>query len=380
MANTLGYYNPVFYAQEALIQLEKVLGMASRVHLGYDREHRTFGKGDTINIRRPTSFTAGDAPATATDLSPDSVQISLDYWREVKFKLSDKELTLTREAIIEEHIRPAAYALADDIDQKLCLLYKDVPWHYNVGGTPGVSDITGTRKVMFDNKVPLREVNNMHFMIDGTLEEAFLKLSAFSQQQGAGDPGVNTQRTGSLGMKYGLELFSNQNVQSHTAGVCSDASGTVNGAHAVGATTLSVANVTATGTVKAGDTLVIAGNTQRHAITADATASGGVLSLTITPKLPAALSGSEVVTLDLTTHTANMAFHRNAFAIVTARMDETGNELGAKIASIQDPITGLALRSRMYYVGNSSEVHVALDVLYGVKTLDGNLACRARVT
>ncbi len=30
MANTLGYYNPVFYAQEALIHLEKALGMAGR--------------------------------------------------------------------------------------------------------------------------------------------------------------------------------------------------------------------------------------------------------------------------------------------------------------------------------------------------------------
>ena len=32
MANTLGNYNPIFYANEALIYLKHALGMANRVH------------------------------------------------------------------------------------------------------------------------------------------------------------------------------------------------------------------------------------------------------------------------------------------------------------------------------------------------------------
>jgi len=58
-------------------------------------------------------------------------------------------------------------------------------------------------------------------------------------------------------------------------------------------------------------------------------------------------------------------------------LSEIGNQLGAKIATITDPVSGLSLRSRLYYIGNSSEVNVALDVLYGFKILDGDLACRA---
>jgi len=77
-------------------------------------------------------------------------------------------------------------------------------------------------------------------------------------------------------------------------------------------------------------------------------------------------------------HTANTAFHKNAFALAMAPLSELGGELGARIATITDPVSSLALRSRLYYVGDSSEVHVALDVLYGVKTLDPNLACRGR--
>ena len=126
MANTLGVYNPIFYAQEALIWLAKNLGMAGRVHRGFERERNAFAQGDTINIRRPSIFTVGDAPATSQDLTTETVALTLAFWREVKFKLTDKELAITQDRIITDHIAPAAYALADDIDQKLVDLYKDV--------------------------------------------------------------------------------------------------------------------------------------------------------------------------------------------------------------------------------------------------------------
>ena len=66
MANTLGNYNPIFYANEALIWLQKALGMASRVHLGYDAERRSVSQGQTISIRRPGSFTAQKGSSRGT--------------------------------------------------------------------------------------------------------------------------------------------------------------------------------------------------------------------------------------------------------------------------------------------------------------------------
>jgi hypothetical protein len=377
LANTLGYYNPVFYAQEALIHLEKALGMAGRVHRGYEAERNSFNKGEYINIRKPSTFSAADAPATATDLSTETTQLQLAYWREVKFVLTDKELAFTTEKIIEDHIRPAAYALADDIDTKLAALYVDIPWFVDIASPSVVADLTATRKVLFDNAVPLYDIGNVHLMANSTLEEELLRLSAFTQQQGAGDVGVNTQLRGSLGMKYGMEIFANQNVQNHTAGAIADAAGEVDGAHAKGATSITIDALTDTQTVKIGDSFVIAGGTQRYSILTDATVSGSEITVTITPPLAAAQSGSEVVTIRADSHAANLAFHRNAFALAIAPLPEIGDELGARIATITDPVTGLSLRSRIFYVGDSSEVRVALDVLYGVKTLDPNLAVRA---
>lgn len=379
MANTLGVYNPQFYAQESLINLEKALGMAARVHRGFDEERKTFNKGDTINIRRPSTLTVGDAPATAQDLTTQTVQLVLNQWREVKFKLTDKELAFTQERIITDHIRPAAYALADDIDQKLNALINDIPWFYDLASTPAVGDLTGTRKIMMDNSVPFVDPSFMHYQVGTALEAGLLDLSAFTQQQGAGDVGVASQMRGQLGLKYGMNIFANQNVLSHTKGTCSTTDLLTNGTPAVGATTMNVDAATVTGTLVPGDTFVIAGNTQRYAITNTTTAASNAFTgVTFVPGLVAAPGDGAAVTVSLDDHVMNCAFHRNAFAIATAPLSGMGNELGAKISTIQDPITGLSLRARIYYVGNSSEVHVALDVLYGVKTLDPNLGCRGR--
>jgi hypothetical protein len=45
-------------------------------------------------------------------------------------------------------------------------------------------------------------------------------------------------------------------------------------------------------------------------------------------------------------------------------VDGDRKQLGARSATVSDPITNLALRSRLFYGGNASKVYVALDVLY----------------
>lgn len=379
MANTLSIYDPIFYANEALIHLRKSLGLASRVHTGYSKSPQD--KGSVISIRRPSTFAVANAPSTAADITASSVDITLDQWREVKFKLTDKELSFTKEDIIREHIAPAAYALADDLDQKLAALYKFVPWGYDVAAGAGsgvvLADIANVRKVMFDNSVPMND-GQLHMMVGGAEQAALLGLLA--PHTLSGPDGAQTLRNGTFGSVFGMGIFANQNTPSHTPGVSADATGAINGALAAGVTTIAFDGVTAAGTFKAGDSFVITGMTQRYVFTADATAdgTGAVAAATISPALTAAVADNAVITILLDTHVANLAFHRNAFALATAPLSEMGAQLGAQIVNVADPVTGINMRSRVYYVGNSSEVHVALDILYGVKTLDGNLAARLR--
>lgn len=376
MTNQLSVYDPIFYAQEGLIQLEKALGMAGRVHRGHDKAPQQ--KGATISIRRPGAFTAQDAPSAPQDIEAGEVQIRLDHWKEVKFALSDRELSAAGEVIIAEHVRPAAVALADAIDQSLCGLYADIPWFHDVGATAGVADIIAVRRAMFDNKVPLRDPAMLHWMLDGDMEADLLGQAAFTQWQGAGAMGAAAQVSGTLGQRFGFNFFANQNVQAHAPGTLSGAEALLQGAHARGATSLTLDATGLTGTLKAGDTLAIEGHPQRYAVTADAAVAANAITVTVTPALAWDHADGAVATVSLDAHAASLAFHRNAFALAMAPLSELGNQLGARIATVADPITGLALRSRLFYDGNNSKVFVALDALWGVTTLDPNLAVRAR--
>lgn len=372
MSNTLGVYDPTFYANEALIWLKNALGMAMRVHRGYDKQPQQ--KGSVIQIRRPGTFTAQDAPGSDMDVTAENVAITLNKWKEVKFKLTDKELSYTQDQIINEHIGPAAYAIAAAIDEDLCALYKDVPWFSGTAGTTPstVADITGIRKVLSKNRVPM---NDLHLMIDPDAEDKFLQLAAFSQHQGGGDAGVATQMTGSLGTKFMFEVFMNQNAKTHTKGTASTGTLAVNGATTKGATTINLDAGSVTGTLVPGDSFVIAGNTQRYAVTNTVTASGNALTgVTFTPALVADAADDAVVTATLQNGVRNLAFHRHAFALAMAPLSELGNGRGAEIATVIDETTNLTLRSRIWYDGDNSCLKVGLDALYGVKCLNPNLA------
>lgn len=384
MANTLSVYNPQFYANEALIQLMKGLGMANRVHRGYDKAPKQ--RGEYINIPVPSTFTAQDAPSTAQDVTASSVAIQLAHWKEVKFGLTDKELTFTGEQIVEDHIQPAAYALADDIDQKLCALYKDVPWVGDFTSTATVADVLNARKILFNNRVDVSDPSKLHFMVDGTIESELLGLSAFTQHQGSGDVGTAAQLRGAIGTRFGFNFFANQNVQSHTSATVADVAGAVNNAsgYAAGVTSMAIDGISASAVLAVGDVVVITGQTQQYVLTAVPTIDGvGAGTISFAPALDAAVVDNQVVTITLSggsgaTKSQALAFHRNAFALAMAPLSTMGDGKGADIAVAHDPVTNLTLRSRIYYLPDSSAMRVALDVLYGIKTLNANMAVRYR--
>ena len=374
MPHTLGIYNPYFYAQEALIALKKALGLAPRIHRGYDRTERE--KGDTILIRVPSTFTVEDAPSTAQDLTTSNISITLDYWKEVKFGLTDKDLSLSIPQLVTDHIEPAAYALADYIDQILAGLYVKCPWSVTASSPAAVADITSLRSRMFNNLVPLQDPNR-HCMLDGTLTSELLNLQAFSQYQGAGETGAQTQISGDLGVRYGFRFFENQNVKTHTAGAITASAAKVKTTVAAGLSAIVVYDTTLTGTVKIGDIFAIAGHSQQYTVTANATASGNEVAVALYPPLTDEATADDAITFSQTSGTVNLAFHKNFAALAMAPLSTMGQELGGvRMATVFDETTQLALRSRMFYVGNESKTYVSLDVLFGVAVLRPNLAVR----
>lgn len=396
MSNTLGNYNPTFFANEALIQLHKALGMAARVHRGAEEERNSTGRqlGDVINLRRPSHFAAQTHVAgtgtNAQDVVGQNVQIQLDNHQEVKFKLTDRELAYASERIIDEHIRPAAYALADKIDLDLHALGQNVGPKTTVAGTASSSFITGPRKVLRNNKVPLDQ--NVHYMVDGGMEAAFLDLGIFHEAQVTGQ-GANQDAlmNGSLGRRFGVEVFASQNADVDVSALSStatasagtgDAVGAVNGATGANVGTMSIDGMTGSETLQAGDTFQVAGDDTVYILTANTTLSTGAGSISFYPSLRKNVADNAVITFDLldaiqeAAHVRNLMFHRNAFALAFAPLPMTGDGRGAMIDTVTDPITGLSLRARMYYDGDTATNFVALDALYGAQVLDGQLAVR----
>lgn len=392
MANSLGAYNATFFAQEALIQLEKALGLASRVYRGYEAERASYGLGDTVNVPVPSSFAAQDhAPgsgSTAQDIDAGTVPIRLDRHKEVKFAVSDRDLAYASERIIDDHLRPAAYALADSIDQDLCGLYRFVPWAVDVAGSAGAGWVTAPRRRLRELLVPVDD-GNLHLMVDPAIEQDFLGLDIFhAALVTGGTANQDALLRGSLGTRFGAEIFVNQNVRAHAAGTLiatgSDVEGVLDGAVSQGAASLAVDGFASGATVKAGDSFVIEGHAQRYVVTEDATLAGGAGTLAIHPAAVTDYGNGAVVSFEDGTgsaagsFSANLMFHRNFAALVLAPLPATGDGRGAQIESVTDPVTGLSLRARMWYDGDTATNYVALDVLYGLTVLDGNLAVRLR--
>lgn len=397
MVNVLGNYNPTFFANEALIQLFKALGMAGRVHRGAEEDRNSSGRelGDTINIRRPSHFTAEThvpgAGSSDQDVVGQNVQILLNNHQEVKFALTDREIAYTSERIIDEHIKPAAYALADKIDNDLHELGATVGPKVTLTGTVGANFITNPRAVLRKNEAPMDE--NIHYLVDTGMENAFLQLGIFHEAQITGG-GANTETllNGSLGRRFGVEVFATQNADVTVAALTgtitdSGAGGdpllTATAATAANLFSMAVENGTTSETAKVGDTFTIAGDDTVYTVTADLTLSSGAGTVSFYPGLRRNVAISSVVTFDLTTatqeasHLRNLMFHRNAFALAFAPLPMTGDGRGAQIDTITDPISGLSVRARMFYDGDTATNKIALDALYGTQVLDGQLAVRA---
>jgi len=376
MSNTLGVYDEVFYAQEALIWLQKNLSLAGRVYRALDSSPNQIGS--TISVRRPSTFTAITMPAAAADLATETVTVTLDQWYGCTFSLTDKELAYTRDRIIEEHIGPAAFAVANKIDTTLWAEYKNVPWYVTATSPLAVADITGVRKVLATNGAPMND-GRLHLVLSPTLEEEALRQSAFTQWTGSGATGEQSQISGNIGQRFGFEISMNQNAPTHTAGVAADATGAMNATVNAGLSTIAVKSLTAGATLVAGDTFVIAGNTQRYVVTANASdgnSDGVITGITIYPALVAQAAEDAVVTFNLVSGEQSLGFHRDAFALAMGVLPDNGNQLGARVFSAVDSSSGLSIRARVWYDGTNAKTLVGLDALWGVKTLNGNLACR----
>lgn len=391
MANRPLNYSPQYWARTALMWLKNRRGMYSRVYRELEQERSQFGLGDTINIRKPATFVSQAAPSsTAQDMKTGTAQVKIDIYREVKISASDIETVTSGERLVTEHIGPMIDAIADDFEARLLGLAAHVPHTYDFANATDVGKkFAAMRRIMVENKVP--KGSRIEYMASPLTIERAIGAPEFSQQQGAGDKGIDTQTTGEIGPKYGFVPFES----TMPAVIEGDAILAPAGTKTVGGTpqknTNSIAlNTTAaqTETLHKGQVVAITdtttGITEKYAITADAAASGNNWpTVTISPGLRRDLGASSTWALvstvglvgSVANYQADLAFHRNAFAAVMVPLPSF-QDIGVSMFTANDPETGLSVRARVFYDGHAANRYVVIDAFGGVAVLDPDLALR----
>ena len=125
----------------------------------------------------------------------------------------------------------------------------------------------------------------------------------------------------------------------------------------------------ATGTLKKGDGLIIDGRMYR--ITKDATAASNAAA-NVEIDMPLHIQITEAMSAYIVTKYHSLAFHRNAIAMVTRPLELP---MGNKNAAIMQH-NGLGVRVVYDYDINTKTDYVSIDILYGLKLLYPELACK----
>jgi hypothetical protein len=395
--------------REALRILENNLAFTKRVNRQYDDKFAIEGAkiGYVVNARKPVRYTVSTGQALALqDATETQVPISLTTQDHVDFQFSSADLKLSIDDFADRFIQPAVAALANKIDFNGLQLYKQI---YNAVGTPG-TPVSGTNALLTyllagvaldNNAAPMDEQRHvvitpkMQAYVVDALKGLFQQATAISAQYSKGQ----------MGTAAGFQWAMDQNCPTHVYGTYSG-SPIVSVAGQTGST-LTTTGWTTT-SLKKGDTFVIGsgatgtysvnpqsrqstGDLQVFVVTADITDTGGAIAIPISPAIITSGAFQTVVASPAlnavilpgtagnvaatgVTSPQGLAFHRDAFTLVTADLPvPKGTDMASRVSDKQ---LGISLRIVRDYDITTDQFPCRIDVLYGWATLRPELACR----
>lgn len=400
MANSL--LTPTVIAKEALMQLENNAVFGNLVHRDYKKEFKKVG--DSVSIRKPVKFTATDgATLSKQDVEEGNTSITLDKRKHVGWEFSSQDLTLTIEQYSERYIKPACIALANKIDSDVAGLYKKV---WNNVGTPGTvastfAHVGAIARRLDEGAVPA-EMRQAVWNPEAAWSLAD-GLKGYYQPEKV----KTALEAGKVGQYAGMPHYMNQNIKVHAVGAHGGTplvnGGSQNVTYATSKSTGVQDLITdgwsaSTAVLKEGDVFTIAGVyavnpinkestgvLQQFVVREDVTSDGtGNATFEIAPAIvtsgpyqnvdaaPADNAAITVMGTASTSYAQNLAFHKNAFALVTCPLDVPD---GTNWAA-QESHNGYSIRViKDYDITNDKEI-IRLDVLYGCEAIYPDLATR----
>lgn len=421
---------------EGLMILENSLTLTSKLNREYDDRFGMDGAkiGYTINLRKPARFTVSGGPAlNVQDFVETSVPATLTNQAHIDTQFITSDLLLSMDMFSSRVLKPKIAALANSIDANNALQMMIGTANIvagTVGTTPTALDTFLTAGAILDTEAAPRD--GERYMVT----DPFTQASMVKSLTGLFNPQVSIGEQYKKGLMardtVGFEWYMDQNITSQTYGnwAGSPVYNATYGSSAVLATgwadsgVLGMSGFTnASSTIKVGDTFTIAGvymvNPQNRATTkqlrtfvvrppvgSPATGtftpvtdafgnviggtynpnSSGQLSLTVAVAViyggqfqnvsAAPITTTSVITPTGTSVTGaqNLAFHRDAFTVVSADLPLPGGVDMAARAAHKD--VGVSMRIVRQYTINNDALPTRIDILYGIAPMYRELACR----
>ncbi|MEI6207303.1 MAG: hypothetical protein WCP20_11005 [Desulfuromonadales bacterium] len=263
----------------------------------------------------------------------------------------------------QAQLAQAVRTLTNEMEADLAGLHAYASRAYGTAGTAPfastLADPANVRKILTDNGAPLAD---MSLVIDST---AGAKLRTLAQLTKANEAGTADMRSqGTLLDIHGFKLRESGKVV--TVASVGNNTGTyaANGAHAVGATTITVK--TGTGTILAGDVIQFGTDTANSYVVTTGCAAAGTIVIGA-PGLRVALAGNEAVTI-IAASTRNLAFERTAILLATRMpaLPEEG-DLAVDRVTITDPRSGLSFEIALY--PQYRQMQYEISACWGVKMI-----------
>lgn len=210
MPNT--FLTPTVIAKEALMILQNNAVMPNLVYRDYSGDFN--GKqGDTITVRKPAHFDAKHFTDTITtqEVKETGVPVKLDNVLDVSFGVTAKEMSLSIQDFSTQLLQPAMMAFLQELDK---MIIKEAIKVTNEVKTAAkatavdVDNLIDARKFLTKHAAPLAD---RRFVCNTDTEADLLKNKDFVSAAVVGDDGT-ALRDASLGRKYGLDMYVDQNV------------------------------------------------------------------------------------------------------------------------------------------------------------------------
>lgn len=252
------------------------------------------------------------------------------------------------ETIYGDQLAQAMRTITNKIESHAAsTLYQGASRAFGTAGTTpfgsNFNEVAELRQILVDNGMPLD--GQATLAINSTAGTKLRNLATLQKANEAGS--AELLRRGTLLDLQGLMMKESNGIAAHVKGTA--VSGLVNGALAIGATSIVVDTVTAGGTgYKAGDVITFAADSANKYVVATGFV-GAAGTLTIQgPGLRTAIADNNAITVGAS-YSGNVAFHRAAAELVVRPPAQPfGGDAAVDRMTVQDPFSGLVYEIAVY--------------------------------